>query len=106
VLLNNSKNETAIDKILNRVDQSNQTIFNILLPVFGACVGVVVAFYFGSEQARRAQEVLVRAISSEEEKLSTTKVQSLLDKFPTTKNIHQVTLDNTIRQVKDAFDGL
>ena len=79
------KNVTAVKEIIDHVNTSNQTVFNILLP-FGAWVGVVVAFYFGSEQAKRTQadfteqaknthDVLIKALSPDEEKLSTIKVQ-------------------------------
>jgi hypothetical protein len=103
------RNLTAVKDLITSVDSSNQTIFNILLPVFGAWVGVVVAFYFGNEQNKRAQQALVKAYSPEEEKLSTVKVQTLLETFPETqgeKNIHKVTLGNTLGEVISAFAGL
>ncbi|HZI72125.1 MAG TPA: hypothetical protein VFD60_13295, partial [Nitrososphaeraceae archaeon] len=51
-----SSNLTNQRDMIAEFDRSNTTLFNILLPVFGAWVGVVVTFYFGSEQARKAQE--------------------------------------------------
>lgn len=97
------KNVTAMMELIDRVDTSNQTIFNILLPVFGAWVGVVVAFYYGSEQAKKgidalsaqaesSQKALVDAYDVEREKLSKIKVQTLLETFPNTKKVHRVTL--------------
>jgi len=73
-------------------------LFNILLPVFGAWVGVVIAFYFGSQQKKRVQDTLEKVITPEE-KLSGTKVRQLLDKYPSIKNIHKVTLEDTIKDV-------
>jgi CBS domain-containing protein len=102
VITSNPGNATAVGNILDRLDRSNQTLFNILLPIFAAWVGVVVDFYFGSEQARRAQETLVEALSPEA-KLSTIKVEDALNRFPDTRNIHKVTLDNTLKEVIDSF---
>ena len=108
-----NNNVTAVKDLIDHVNTSNQTIFNILLPVFGAWVGVVVAFYFGNEQAQRTQQAfteqaksqhdLIKSLSSDEEKLSTVKVQTLLDKFPETKNIRKVGLGDTIKKVIEAF---
>jgi hypothetical protein len=109
VITHNANNATAVTGILDRLDRSNQTLFNILLPVFGAWVGVVVAFYFGSEQAKRAQEAqekLVKALSPGEEKLSTIKVEDLLNKYPNTKKIQKVTLEDKIKDVITSFGDL
>ena len=73
-------------------------MFNILLPIFGAWVGVVIAFYFGSEQTKRVRDTLEKVLTSEE-KLSGSKVQHLLDKYSSTTNIHKVTLEDTIKDV-------
>lgn len=108
-----SNNATVVKDLIDHVNISNQTIFNMLLPVFGAWVGVVIAFYFGNEQAKRTQDAfteqaksqhdLIKSLSSDEEKLSTVKVQTLLDKFPDTKNILKVGLEDTIQQVTNKF---
>ncbi len=103
VLVNNNHNDTATKNILEQVNASNQTIFNILLPIFGAWVGVVVAFYFGSEQARKAQEALVKVMSTEEEKLAAVKVNALLERFPGTQQPHTVTLQDNIGHILDVF---
>jgi hypothetical protein len=108
------KNGTLIiTEVLQSLDRSNQTLFNILLPVFGAWVGVVVTFFFASEQTKKAQEVqqslqqsLVQALSPEEEKLSKIKVEDLLNKYPAARNVRKVTLDNTIKEVLDSFGDL
>jgi CBS domain len=108
-----SNNATVVKDLIDHVNTSNQTVFNMLLPVFGAWVGVVVAFYFGNEQAKRTEEAftkqaesqhdLIKSLSSDEEKLSTVKVQTLLDKFPDTKNIRKVMLKDTIADVIKTF---
>lgn len=45
-----------IIKIIQEVDKSNQTIFNILLPVFGAWIGAVVAYFFGAAAQKKTQD--------------------------------------------------
>jgi hypothetical protein len=65
------KNSTAIKELIDHVNTSNQTVFNILLPVFGAWVDVVVAFYFSSEQEKNTHDILIKKLSPDEEKLST-----------------------------------
>jgi hypothetical protein len=88
------------------LDRSNQTLFNITFAGIwrtGCCSS---SFYFGSEQAKRAQEAqenLVEALSPREERLSTIKVKELLNKYPNTKKIQKVTLENEIKDVRSNF---
>jgi hypothetical protein len=109
-------NVTTIKELIDHVDTSNQTIFNILLPVFSAWVGVVVAFYFTSEQAKRAQEALsdqadkardalTEVYDLDKERLSKVKVQALLNKLPETKNVQKVTKkkETKVSNLRDAF---
>jgi hypothetical protein len=49
------------------VNNSNQSFFNILLAVFAAWVGAVVAFYFGSENLHQAQQTLQNVLSAKQE---------------------------------------
>jgi hypothetical protein len=105
VITTNGGNATAISTILDRLDRSNQTLFNILLPVFGAWVGVVVAFYFGTEQARKAQETLAQALSPEA-KLSTIKVEEALNKFEQLKEVSTVSLKDKIPDVTKKLQDL
>jgi CBS domain len=100
----NSSNLTNQRDMIAEFDRSNTTLFNILLPVFGAWVGVVVTFYFGSEQARKAQETLAQALSPET-KLSAIKVEQALSRFEELKKINTVTIkdkiDNLTTKLKD-----
>jgi hypothetical protein len=96
---------TALNGLLESTDRSNQTLFNILLPVFSAWVGVVIAFYFGSEQTTRVQKTLDKALSPEE-KLSGTKVEQMLADTPSAKDIMTVTMKQTIKEVNNAFGNL
>jgi hypothetical protein len=96
-------NITQFETLFEVIDRSNQTLFNILLPVFSAWVGVVIAFYFGSEQAKKSQETLMQALSPEA-KLMTVRVEDALKRFPDTANVQKVTLNDTIEEIIDAFD--
>jgi hypothetical protein len=105
VITTNGVNATAIGTILDRLDRSNQTLFTILLPVFGAWVGVVVAFYFGTEQARKAQETLAQALSPDT-KLSTVKVEEALSEFKQLKEVSTVSLKDKIPDVTEKLKDL
>jgi CBS domain-containing protein len=98
-------NLTNVREMISEFDRSNTTLFNILLPVFGAWVGVVVTFYFGSEQARKAQETLVQALSPEA-KLSTIKVEEALSRFQETKKIITATLKDKVIDVRNKLENL
>ncbi len=50
-----------IIKIIQEVDKSNQTIFNILLPVFGAWIGAVVVYFFGAQPRKKLRTVLKKS---------------------------------------------
>lgn len=105
-VISSVKSGSNLTSTLNTVNQSNQTLFNTLLPVFGAWVGVVVAFYFGSKQAEKAQDALVKTTSSVEEKLVTLKVQAILDKYPGTQHPVRVKLTDQIKDVLAAYSTL
>lgn len=100
---NGNKTGSNLTNVITTVNQSNQTLFNTLLPVFGAWVGVVIAFYFGSKQAEIAQETLAKTITSDEEKLVALKVQALLDKYPETQHPITAKLTDRIEDVLAAF---
>jgi hypothetical protein len=102
------------NSLIDKVDTSNQTIFNILLPIFGAWVGVVVAFYFSTEQAKRAQETLreqaisthetlIKALSRDEQRLANITVEQSLNQYPSAKNVSTVTLKDTLTKVLESF---
>jgi hypothetical protein len=98
-----ASNPTNRTEMIAEFNRSNTTLFNILLPVFGAWVGVVVTFYFGSEQARRAQETLAQALSPEA-KLSTIKVEQALSRFKELNNVNTITMKDKISDVRDQLE--
>jgi hypothetical protein len=54
-----------------------------LLPVIGAWVGAILAFYYGNKNLEKMSETFkTTALSAEDEKLANLKVGEILDKFP------------------------
>jgi hypothetical protein len=107
----------VINSLIDKIDTSNQTIFNILLPIFNAWVGVVVAFYFGSSQAKRAQDALteqaksahdtlIKAFSREDQKLTNITVEQALKQYPSASKVSTVTLKDTLTKVMSTFADL
>ena len=69
----------TMTQIITTIDKSNQVMFNVLVPVFAAWVGGVVAYYFGSKQAKEAldsQKDLVKKLGLNDNMLDT--VEDLL----------------------------
>jgi len=96
----NKEDIAEIIKNFEDINKSNLTVFNILLPVFAAWVGAVVAFYFGSENLQKAHEALEKAISPEQ-KLSKMTVGELMKNQPKTKDVNKVKMDDDIKAVKE-----
>lgn len=95
-----------IAKIYEDINKSNQTVFNIILPVLSVLLGSVVAFYFASEHLAKAQETLEKAISPEE-KLSKNTVEDLMKNQPKTKGVKTITMDKaTIGEVKEMMKDI
>ena len=95
-------------KIYEDINKTNQTVFNILLPVISALMGTVVAFYFGSENLAKAQETLEKAMISPEEKLSQSTIADLMKNQPKTKDVKTIAMkdDVTIEKAKKAMDDI
>ncbi|MGI0082881.1 MAG: hypothetical protein ACREAF_03435 [Nitrosopumilaceae archaeon] len=91
-----------LEKMTNTVDRTNQNIYNILIPVFAAWVGAVVAFYFGSRQAQEAQQAQekvikeVKAAQGPSDNLSKITVGELIQKYPVLKDFKKFTINATI----------
>lgn len=88
----------TISAELKELNQSNQTVFNILLPVFGAWVGAVVAFYFGSKNLQQAQDVLEK-FASPEEKLAKKTASDLLKETPKAMKVTTAKMDEKIKDI-------
>jgi hypothetical protein len=112
----NSVNDTRIDALTGfyrEIYQSNQNMFALMTTVFGAWVGAVVAFYFGTKSLAKTQDSLdkvqqsqgeaIRKALSPQEKLSSTTVEQLLNENPTAKNVIKVTMQTNIGEVRKIF---
>ena len=84
------------------------------MPIFGAWVGVVVAFYFSTEQAKRAQETLteqaksthdtlIKAFSQDDQRLANITVGQSLNQYPSAQKVSTVTLKDTLTKVLESF---
>lgn len=88
----------TISADLKELNQSNQTVFNILIPVFGAWVGAVVAFYFGSKNLQQAQDVL-QSVVSPEEKLAKKTASDLLTETPGARTVATAKMNETVEEI-------
>ncbi|NIP61472.1 MAG: hypothetical protein GWN01_05055 [Nitrosopumilaceae archaeon] len=91
-------------QLIDQLNESNQTFFNILLPVFGAWVGAVVAFYFGSENLDKAQEAnteLSKLISGKRGNIT---IRQLLEFYPNSEDVQKVTLSDKMSDVIKATE--
>lgn len=83
---------------------TNNTIFkdltNLIIPLIGAWVGTVIAFYFGAENLQKAQETIDRLIRG---RLRSKTIRELLDEYPSAKNVITMNIDDktTIGEVKN-----
>jgi hypothetical protein len=122
----NSLNDSRIETLTGfyrELNQSNQNMFALMTTVFGAWVAAVVAFFFSAKNQAKAQdysrqiqgsqvEVMktqaeaIKKSVSPEEKLSSRTVEQLLNEHPGAKNIISVTMQSTIKDVKQAFGDL
>jgi hypothetical protein len=122
----NSLNDSRIETLTGfyrELNQSNQNMFALMTTVFGAWVAAVVAFFFSAKNQAKAQdysrqiqgsqvEVMksqaeaIKKSASPEEKLSSRTVEQLLNEHPGAKNVISVTMQSTIKDVKQAFGDL
>jgi len=99
----NFDNATSTNLIaaFEKIDKSNQTVFNIMLPVFSAWVGVVIAFYFGSRNLDKAQDATEKVISKlVEGKVEDITLEELLKLHPESKNVQIVKLTDEVKAVE------
>lgn len=82
------------------VSTSNQSFFNILLAVFAAWVGAVVAFYFGSENLQQAQQTLEKVALSAKQELAKKTIEELLAELKEAKNVKKSKMNHTVLQVR------
>jgi len=101
----NFDNATSTNLVgaFEKIDKSNQTVFNIMLPVFSAWVGVVIAFYFGSrntdkaqEAAQEAQKVISKLVVGKGGDIT---LEELLKLHPESKNVQIVELTDDVKAV-------
>jgi len=81
---------------------ANTNILSILLPVFGAWVGAIIAFYYGNknfEKLSQGYKDAVDAISTsidDSRKLAVSKVEDVLEKYPEYKEVLQAKISDLV----------
>lgn len=93
------------------IEGSNQNFFNILLPLFGAWIGTIIAFYYGKENAERAYKSLSEAQKSIDKfvgigTITKANLAEVIDRNPFCKDVRVAKLSQTVKDVFDrAGDG-
>lgn len=109
IVLNNLSNPTTEQLQLYReINNSNLNVFSIIFSLFGAWVGAVLAFYFGSQSLEKAFNSLTQAQSSidkivSDNRLAGIKVEEIISKNPDSRALLKFKLEDKINKiVKDA----
>jgi len=95
---------TALVAAFEKIDKSNQTVFNYILPVIAAWLATVLTFYFTSRNLDKVQDANEKAqeIIS---KLATGKggditLEELLKLYPESKNVQKVEFKDKVNVVE------
>jgi hypothetical protein len=112
-MMNNPADKTGFQEI----EKANIGLFSILLPLFGAWIGTVIAFYYGKENlatvssamrenADKAYSSLSDAQKSLEKMAGVFKITSeplgeVISKSPQCMNVKTAKLSNTIKEIID-----
>lgn len=93
----------SINETFAQIEKSNQNVFNMMLPMLGAWVGAVVAFYFGSRNLEKAQEVITNLSKSNTDKTISQIMSDLITKSPKSLAILKFTLTDELAKIKSAL---
>jgi len=109
IIKNISKYSAKSDEILDSFqifyresNAANTNMLSILLPVFGAWVGAIIAFYYGNknfEKLSQGYKDAVDAISTsidDSRKLAVSKVEDVLEKYPEYKEVLQAKISDLV----------
>ena len=104
IILN--KSNIITPEIYNAINNSNLNVFSIILSLFGAWVGAVLAFYFGSQSLDKAYSSLSQAQSSidkivqaPDNRLAGIKVDEIIGKNPDSRSLLKYKLDDKINTI-------
>jgi hypothetical protein len=119
----NSSRIIAATALYKEIEQSNQNIFAILLSVFGAWVGAVVAYFFGAQTVQKIQDSASQTLKetqtfhsndlknmgqaiSKQDKLSKTTVAELLEKNHDSKYVKKADITVKMVDLTPKFDEI
>lgn len=89
------------------VTNNNNTHFkdamNLIIPLIGAWVGAIIAFYFQSENLQKAQETIDKLLVR---RLRSTTIKELLAKYPSARDVKSTDVDDntTIGDIKNELN--
>ena len=112
IILNSVAENFSIEQLnlYREIGNSNLSLFSIIFSLFGAWVGAVLAFYFGSQSLEKAYKSLSQAQSSidniiSDNRLAGIKVSDMIADNPDSRNLLKVKLGDKIsRVIKDSED--
>lgn len=92
----------SFQNFYRETNASNMNLLSILLPVIGAWIGAILAFYYGNKNLEKLSEnydKTVQAIqgsSAENEKLGKIKVKEVLEAFPSYKTVNSGKISESV----------
>lgn len=78
---------------------SNINLFTVLLPVIGAWVGAILAFYYGNKNIEKVTESMtetIKAAANPEEKLANLKVWQILERYRQYKEVIKAKISESV----------
>lgn len=111
IILHTAKTDPNTNALYSNINNSNLNVFSIILSLFGAWVGAVLAFYYGSKSLDRAYNSLNTAQTSidkivSDNRLAGIKVAEIISKNPDSRKLLKFKLEDKINAiVKDAEES-
>lgn len=106
IVLNQISNNPTTEQLqlYREINNSNLNVFSIIFSLFGAWVGAVLAFYYGSQSLEKAYNSLTQAQSSidkivSDNRLAGIKVDEIISKNPDSRTLLKFKLDDKINRI-------
>lgn len=97
-------NIVEITTLYREINNSNTNIFSIILSLFGAWIGAVLAFYFGSKSLEKAYSSLSQAQESinnlvSDNRLAGIKIQEIIQKYPNSTDFKKYKINEKLKVI-------
>jgi len=100
---NFTERTNAVSESFAKLEKSNHDVFNMLLPMLGAWVGAVVAYYFGSKNLDKAYETFSDVSKSHSDKKILEIINEIVTKHPDSMEIAKVKLNDKLKDVEKSL---